>query len=392
VGFLGQLFAGADTAQTGSSEASSPPNLMDRARQRRTRVRIGAVGTTLGTSLDGEVLTVTSASDEVLGVRSNVGDPKTVREIPAATFHEEPGPATPHEDRGPSPLRLEENWAQLWGPDGPVPEDVHQAFLGDCAFAASMRALCAANQSYIRSAFPQGTDGAASENVKVRLFRRTFLAAEPVTFDLDRRFYTRDHNDEYTAGRFLWPAFLTKAFAELTGGSYDGITHGSTAQDCLEALTGQRATNQYTNPFAAPAAAGVGLESRIAARWAELSDGPLATTAEWLSRATGVLAVGSMIMISGDADAQRPGAILQLLHSCELANRPTVCGTRQVDDDGLNVFGNHSYHFTKVEGDRIYLRNPLGESDPVPLTEADFRRLFDTISTLSGVYDPKTRR
>jgi len=107
---------------------------------------------------------------------------------------------------------------ELWGPDGPLPDDIRQGDLGDCWLLAVLAGAASVDPDSIRRMIQRNPDGT---------FTVTFADGERVTVDGE----VRD-----SGGHALWVSIIEKAYAQREGG-YDEIDGGN-ANEAFDDLFG----------------------------------------------------------------------------------------------------------------------------------------------------------
>ena len=118
------------------------------------------------------------------------------------------------------------SYVPLWGPDGPVPQDVRQGGLGSCAILAAAAGVALDDPEHLQEIITDNGDGSYT----------VILDGEAVT--VDDEFLAGPTNLEYAQNSgVLWPLVLEKAIALHNGGSYEGVApDGGDPARALEAL------------------------------------------------------------------------------------------------------------------------------------------------------------
>jgi hypothetical protein len=132
--------------------------------------------------------------------------------------------------------------------DGIDPNDVMQKGLGDCYFMAAEMALARSNPQAIENDITQNSGGSFTVKIynnpaapragstQTGWISYTFAADSILTNGWAMAGLSGDYNS-FTGNVEIWPQLLEAAWMKLNGGTYQGISSGTTS-DALIALTG----------------------------------------------------------------------------------------------------------------------------------------------------------
>lgn len=159
--------------------------------------------------------------------------------------------APPIPPKPPGPNFTDKN---LYGPCGPVPQDIGQDSFGDCYFVATLAAIAQASPLRIREIIYYDP---GSQQFRVRLYdksgqvRYIWVTQAELEDNVKRRGGSRvDNTGIYER---TWPAVIETAYAKMhdsdhsdgLGQGYQAIIHGGFAADALLAITGSAGSRLF---------------------------------------------------------------------------------------------------------------------------------------------------
>ncbi|MSP60112.1 MAG: hypothetical protein EXR72_07175 [Myxococcales bacterium] len=403
----------------------------------------GMLTAELKTKLDGNDVTVPKGTYVVVKqvkkdgllcqVFSNFGGKEAV--IPSASFKAEPalghksdvGHTTEPRDYG-----YQEYTSILW--DGaPKPGDVAQGRLGDCYLIAAMGAVSAASPKAIMSLFSSHKPNQTTYTVNLYIDDGTGkMKQHPVTIDTALPTRVQDMQNQAPTYALmgksmakhdvpLWPALLEKAYAQMMGG-YDIIgDKGGHADAAMEAMTGVKrgyeakpsTESGVLAKFKGFQADGKAIvcgtlgskQARSQGGFKGQGDGPYHADLKTDQGEGAEIIPGSLSISDKENKARRTrddstGKLTGGGHGAVMYNRgnvdvsydkgggPAAEGNLTADyewrgtlDTKLNVHAWHAYIFESVTADgKLQFKNPWGVEHPLPITPADFLRLFTGIN------------
>jgi hypothetical protein len=384
----------------------------------------------------GTVVEVIGGAGDHLRVKVFSGHEGKQAKINVSSFKAEPGVVL-GDDKKERDDVYQEYSAPLWDPKaGPTAADVRQGFIGDCYLMAAMTAIVARDPGAIKRLFSPQTPNQKSYTVTLHERQGKGWATRSVTVDTQLpSIKDKDHapayanNDKGKSGA-LWPALLEKAYAVFSGGilqgSYADIGDGGDPSNAMSTLTGV-ASEKSSVPkdektiiadFERMQKEGKAIvcstlgEVQTTQKKIFKRSGPLFTAHLITNEGLDCEVVESSVKIDGTA-SKKPfsasddgkgkivGASIekgtvdynkpQNFASLQFKKGQEPDAPENIDiaykfrgqlNDSINLHANHAYAFERVDGGKIFLKNPWGFSDPKRgLTAAEFKQYFQTINT-----------
>lgn len=134
---------------------------------------------------------------------------------------EDPDPANDDDDL----VTVHLGYLPLWGEEGPLPDDVAQGSLSDCALVATFAGIAIADPSIIERTISANGDGTY-----------TVTFPDGMIVLVDDECLSADGRPEYARSQgVLWPLILEKAIVVRRGGDYDDV-EGDFAAETMAAF------------------------------------------------------------------------------------------------------------------------------------------------------------
>jgi hypothetical protein len=356
--------------------------------------------------------------------------------IAAADFKPEPSLThqdAPHADQPRDDLVFTEYESILW--DGaPKAADVAQGGIADCYLIAAAGSVAAASPGAIKKLFSPQTPNQKSYQVTLYLMNDKTNKREARQLTVDTNLPTKladvtrkspayamsgaEFKDKKTP---LWPALLEKAYAQAMGG-YEAIGHGGLFGTALATITGQESDSdaiagkdddlikqfqKYKKDGQAVVCGTV--DHRSSSKqggFAGKDEGPYTVTlkndlGDTARIKPGTLKVhdkGGKVADAGDdsnggvtgKDVDK-GTVKYRQGEVEVTYKKGKCPAKPEDlqadydwrgkiDKDIPLYAWHGYMFDEVKDNKLVFKNPWGSDHPRPMTPAEFRKHFSSIT------------
>ena len=383
------------------------------------------------------VVKMVSASGTTLTVEGYQGNEPCTGTVDKKIFRRQPGLTTyDHDDKSTtkevpreysygdfSPTKGKETTSDGKDPKG---GDVAQGAIGDCYLMAGLGAVAAQRPDLIKKmiAYDDKTDiytvtfkdkqsdGSFKDHkVKVDGFLPTKNKSNPI--------YAQDAAGKGGKDQALWPAIIEKAFAAWKG-DYQEIVGGYSSR-AMELATGTKSKSEsipskdedvikafkgYQKDKKAVCAGTIDDVKTKSESAFKLSGGGYEATLKGSGTSTANLVKKSVTVhdtkykagsAKDDGDGKMTGSyvksgsvvytagqvklVYQDKKSPEKAEHLTAnYRYRRLISQSLTLYGNHAYIFSHVDGNKLQFTNPWGVKNPKPMTAAEFRKFFGSLS------------